>query len=545
MIAFLRNITILQRLLAMLGMAALGTMMFAYQSISEQRANLIEQKWQQAEQQLETILAVIDAERDLVRTGKITEEEAKTTTLELIRNVRFGAAGYFLILGADGDFLMHPTIPKLEGTSYLSYTTTDGQRPFAPLQRRINSQQVSKIEYPFLNPKTREDESKLTVAKAFPEWGWMIATGTYTGEIDATMRDVLWSYVIILGSIALPIFAAFLLINHSITKPINDILQALKDISEGDGDLSKTLSADGKDEVSDVAREFNTFVAKIGELVRGMRPVTDTLHAQANTLNESVAAASVSADSLYKETDSVATAINQMVATTHEMANNTQQAADAAEHAKSQAETTNDLVMNTITASHTLGGEVRKATATTRQLAQHSSQIGSILEVIRGIAEQTNLLALNAAIEAARAGTHGRGFAVVADEVRALANRTQDSTDEIQKIIENIQQAVGDVTESNEQTQLQSDTLEQHAQQAGIALEQILAAVATISDMNTQLASATEEQSLVTTEINRNISRISELSSESLETNQQNSQSSDNLHQVSNEIGGLIQQFKV
>ncbi|MGS0730040.1 methyl-accepting chemotaxis protein, partial [Shewanella sp. 0m-11] len=201
-------------------------------------------------------------------------------------------------------------------------------------------------------------------------------------------------------------------------------------------------------------------------------------------------------------------AINQMLSTTQEMASNTNQAAEAANSVKHQAQQSMSMMDATLDNSMHLADELKNAQQITHALGSSSSQIGNILDVIRGIADQTNLLALNAAIEAARAGSHGRGFAVVADEVRALANRTQDSTNEIQNIIKEIQSGVNSVVASNEQNQSQSQQVQTQAKEVSDSLTDILGLIAHISDMNTQLASATEEQSIVTEEINRNICSI-------------------------------------
>ncbi|MGI1934976.1 methyl-accepting chemotaxis protein, partial [Shewanella oncorhynchi] len=245
------------------------------------------------------------------------------------------------------------------------------------------------------------------------------------------------------------------------------------------------------------------------------------------------------------ETGSVATAVNQMLSTTHEMASNTQQAADAANSVKEQAQQSQVVIDNTVSNTEKLVAELKASEVITQKLGVASQQIGSILDVIRSIAEQTNLLALNAAIEAARAGTHGRGFAVVADEVRALATRTQDSTNEIQKIISEIQSGVGSVMKSNNQTQLQSDELQAQAHEAGKAMAAILQLIAHISDMNTQLASATEEQSLVTEEINRNICNISELTEVSVKANESNSHAAQSLQDISQDMSRTLGQFKI
>lgn len=340
-------------------------------------------------------------------------------------------------------------------------------------------------------------------------------------------------------------FGFFLVLNHSISSPLKEAIAAMRDIAEGEGDLTKRLPTKGKDEVVDLAIAFNLFVNKINLLVAELKPAGEEINQDAQRLLNAVGESNASVDHLHQETSSVATAINEMLSTTHEMASNTQQAADAANSVKDQAQNSKAQMDNTVLHTEKLVEELRSSEAITHNLGQSSDQIGSILDVIRGIADQTNLLALNAAIEAARAGTHGRGFAVVADEVRALANRTQDSTNEIQKIIADIQGGVASVMTSNSETQQQSEQLQVQAKEVGDALGEILGLIGHISDMNTQLASATEEQSLVTEEINRNICSITELSEVSVQTNESNQRAAESLQKISKDSARLLGQFKV
>jgi methyl-accepting chemotaxis protein len=296
--------------------------------------------------------------------------------------------------------------------------------------------------------------------------------------------------------------------------------------------------------VSLLADAFNEFVAKIATALQQMKPLGLDLNTDAGQLMNAVQESNESADHIHKEIASVATAINQMLSTTREMAGNTQQAADAATSVKQQALQGKQTMENTLEGCRTLASELQSSASLTLALGHASEKIGSILEVIRSIADQTNLLALNAAIEAARAGEHGRGFAVVADEVRALATRTQESTNEIHTIIAEIQHGVDSVMKSNQLTQKESQELQQHAQNTNAAVEKILQLVAAISDMNTQLASATEEQSLVTEEINRNISNISELTEVSVQANASNSHAAADMGKISQQMAAALGQFK-
>ncbi|MFQ6371022.1 methyl-accepting chemotaxis protein [Shewanella sp. YIC-542] len=540
----LRQLTILQRLILMLVMAAIGTLCFASFSIKEQYDNLIIQKWAQNDALLNSGLSLIKAQRLQVQAGQLSQAQAQQQILHLFDNMRFSDDGYYIVVGSDGTILSDNQNPKLVGTAIAALQTADGQRPFVQLLQKAKAAGSATLTYRYHNPATGQDEQKLTEARHDPLWGWSLLTGSYVSDINATMKTVSLHYLVIMLGISLPIFAFFLVLNQSITHPINDAIRAMRDIAKGDGDLRQRLQSTGKDEVAQLARAFNDFVAKIAGALQQMTPLGQALNTDAGQLMNAVQESNQSADHVHKEIASVATAINQMLSTTREMASNTQQAADAAMRVKQQALSGKSTMAQTLSGCHALADELQSAAQLTLALGQASQKIGNILEVIHAIADQTNLLALNAAIEAARAGSHGRGFAVVADEVRALANRTQESTNEIHHIIADIQGGVDGVMLSNQNTQKQSQQLQQHAQNANTAMEEILQLVAAISDMNTQLASATEEQSSVTEEINRNVNNISALTEVSLQANVSNRQAATNMGDISEQMATALGQFR-
>ncbi|MGI2065397.1 methyl-accepting chemotaxis protein [Shewanella sp. MF08487] len=545
MITFLRRFTILQRLMMMLLMAALGTVCFASFSIKEQYSNLIEQKWLQIDGQLSNVLSIIDAYHQDAIKGRFNEDGAKKAAANLINQTRYSGSGYFIVIDDKNQILAHGDNASLVGTSALNFKLPNGTNPLATMLPLARAQSKTTLEYPIANPMTRAIEDKLAQASYYPQWGWTVITGAYLSDVKASLQSIIIDYLIIMFLISVPIFAFFLVLNRSITSPLNDAIDALENIAQGEGDLSQRISTQGKDEVAHLARAFNLFAQKIGDMVGQLQPLGQALDTDAKQLLIAVEESNQSTDHIYKETSSVATAINQMLSTTHEMASNTQQAADAANSVKHQAQQSQIVIDNTVNNTEKLVAELKASEVITQKLAVASQQIGNILDVIRSIADQTNLLALNAAIEAARAGTHGRGFAVVADEVRALATRTQASTNEIQNIISEIQSGVSSVMKSNNQTQLQSDELQAQAYEAGKAMAAILQLIAHISDMNTQLASATEEQSLVTEEINRNICNISELTEVSVKANESNRYAAQSLQDISQGMSGTLGQFKI
>ncbi|CAM3960058.1 methyl-accepting chemotaxis protein [Shewanella aquimarina] len=545
MLAILRRFTILQRLIFMLVLAAIGTFVFASFSINEQRNNLIKQKWLQNDAQLSTLLSVVDTHYRQTQQNKLTPEDAKREAANLVNQIQYGESGFFLLFDQDHTLLANGAAPDKLGIKPSALTSQMGGNSLDKLLDNAAASGVAKARMEMRNPVTGEREEALMEARTFPAWQWTLVTTSYMSDVNDTTISVMYNYLGIMLLISVPIFAFFLVLNHSISSPLNQAIDAMKDIAEGEGDLTKRLPTKGKDEVVALAIAFNNFVGKINKMVADLQPVGQDLNQDADRLFNAVAESNASVDHLHQETSSVATAINQMLSTTHEMASSTQQAADAANSVKQQAQDSKQQMDGTVENTHKLVQELKNAESITQHLGVSSEQIGSILDVIRGIADQTNLLALNAAIEAARAGAHGRGFAVVADEVRALANRTQDSTNEIQKIITDIQNGVTNVMHSNSDTQSQSVELQQQAQAVGDSLNTILELIAHISDMNTQLASATEEQSLVTEEINRNICSITELSEVSVKANESNRMAAESLRQISQTSAKILGQFKV
>jgi methyl-accepting chemotaxis protein len=243
------------------------------------------------------------------------------------------------------------------------------------------------------------------------------------------------------------------------------------------------------------------------------------------------------------ETAQVATAMNEMVATVQEVAKNTGEAAHAAEVSDEKTKAGKALVVETRSTIHNLAGEVERSAEVIDQLKGDSEKINSIMDVISGIAEQTNLLALNAAIEAARAGEQGRGFAVVADEVRTLAQRTQDSTSEIRDMIEHLQSGIGDAVSVMARGRDQAGTAVSQADETGLALDSILESVATIHQMNIQIATAAEEQNAVAEEMNRNVVTINELSEHSTLASREVATSGQELADMAKKLKELVTQF--
>ncbi len=335
------------------------------------------------------------------------------------------------------------------------------------------------------------------------------------------------------------------LIVSSVVKPLRCTLHALRDIVEGEGDLTRRLASGGRDEIGQLAQGFNKFAGLVHGIIREMAGYTGRLNESAERLAAVTEETGRGVEQQQRRTDDVVTAVSEMASTGREVAGNAGAAAEAAQNADAAANDGRQVVGQTIEVIDSLAQEVRRAGEVIHRLENDSESIGGVLDVIRGIAEQTNLLALNAAIEAARAGEQGRGFAVVADEVRTLASRTQESTAEIHGMIERLQGGAREAVKVMEQGSARADESVQQAARAGSALDAISEAVAVIKQMNEQIASAAEEQNAVAEEINTTVLAISEITEQTAAGAQQTASASNELNQLSEQLSGMVRQFKV
>lgn len=335
------------------------------------------------------------------------------------------------------------------------------------------------------------------------------------------------------------------LIARQIVVPLNRAVDAMNEIAEGDGDLTQRLDESGNNEISRLAHAFNSFAEKVRGMVSQVYGSTTQLASAAEEM--SLVMEETKRDTLQQqsETSQVVTAMNEMTATVQEVARHATEAASAASKADHASVDGKKVVLSTMNAIEALSSEVHSAANVISQLEKDSENIGTVLDVIKGIAEQTNLLALNAAIEAARAGEQGRGFAVVADEVRTLASRTQQSTQEIQTMIENLQVGAQSAVKVMDESRAKAEDSVTQAAKAGGSLEEITHSVSLINDMNTQIATAAEEQSAVAEEINRNIVNISEIVDRTADGASQTSIASEELASLAAQLQQLVNQFKV
>ncbi len=345
--------------------------------------------------------------------------------------------------------------------------------------------------------------------------------------------------------IALLVLAGLIsLFSRSIVNRLTEVDTLMKNIAQGNGDLTARLNISGSDEVALLATTFNKIIEKIHNTIVKVSGATTTLSSAASEMSEANGSTLDAIKRQQGEAEQMASAMNQMSSAVKEVAGNAASAAEAARGAEQEVAKGNRIVSESVTAIGQLADNVISARKVILKLESDSENIGTVLIVIKEIAEQTNLLALNAAIEAARAGEQGRGFAVVADEVRTLAQRTQQSTREIQQIIETLQEGADNAVKVMEQGDKQAQNSVKHSIAAGESLQSITAMIDTINDMNIQIVTAAKQQSMVTEEMGHSINTINQAAQDTAEEAQNINGSNTRLVKMVHDLEIIVDQFQ-
>lgn len=413
---------------------------------------------------------------------------------EMINNVDLFGAGYVFLVSSNGNTVTHPE---------QQYTG----RPMSEFLGGVDiTQNVRHVMLDHVSHML--DFSKIEGH----DWyvGAILNEQIAYQPVRALLSRSLWFAVLAV----VVSMGCLMMVLRALMKPLAQVNDAIENVASGEGDLTQRLPTDTDQEFAELANSFNLFTADLQKRIQDTQLIAQDILSGARISSENSEKTEESIHEQLVELEQLATAMNQMTSTAQDVASNAQNAAASARDAKQAAEHGSSVVVSTTNSIDELSSRIDSAVKETQELALAANNIESILKVISDISDQTNLLALNAAIEAARAGESGRGFAVVADEVRSLAQRTQHSTLEIQNMISQLQLGSRAVSDAMKLSMSTAESAVKQAHEANDEIQRIQNAIMQINDMNTQIAAAAEEQSLVAEEINNNTYRIKDLSSQ-------------------------------
>nr|WP_150128045.1 methyl-accepting chemotaxis protein [Pseudomonas frederiksbergensis] len=448
----------------------------------------------------------------------------------IINSLNFGGHGHAFIVSADGKILIHPDSKLVLKSLAEAYPA--GAPKISPGMKEVEVNGKSQfISFTHIN--------------GVPSADWYVALVLDQDAAFSMLSEFRTSAIIAMVIAVVIIITLLGMLIRVLMQPLLTMGRAMHDIAEGEGDLTKRLTIHGQDEFGALGTSFNRFVERIHTSIREVASATGQVNEVALRVVSASNSSMFNSDQQASRTSSVAAAINQLGAAAQEIAQNAALASQHSSDARSLAEDGQQVVDKTITAMQQLSAKISDSCGNIETLNSNTVNIGQILEVITSISQQTNLLALNAAIEAARAGEAGRGFAVVADEVRNLAHRTQDSAQQVQKMIEELQVGAREAVTIMTDSQRQSESSVGIANQAGERLGSVTQRIGEIDGMNQSVAAATEEQTAVVESINVDITEINTLNQEGVENLQSTLRACADLEQQAARLKQLVGSFRI
>lgn len=509
----------------------------------EYRSDLLKERKLQSNHAVSMAYSIIDHYQQQQAAGVLNQASAQKRALSALQAMRYDNDNYVWINDLDARMIMHPIKSELDGKDMSSFKDGQGKALFTNIANTARQKNEGYENYLWPRPGKSIAVEKISYFKLFEPWGWVIGTGVYVDDLDASFYSRLTEALVFLA-IVIP-FVVFLssIISRSITQPLSHMTEVMEKVAKGK--LMARIDINNQDELGDVSKAINHTLDIQQQLIQKLTNSSHHILSSAEQMASTTEQTSAGVKQQHGETQLLATAMQEMSATAQDVANNAQQTAEITVQAESTARLGDEIVKTTISAINDLAAQVQSQADVITKLEQDTLQVESILSVIRDISDQTNLLALNAAIEAARAGEQGRGFAVVADEVRVLAKRTSESTDQIQSLNDRLKNACQGAVSMMSNSHSEAQNCIDRAASAGEHLNDIVLNVQQIMEMNSAVAEVVQQQSQVAEEMSNNLNNISMIAEQTQGGATLTANNSEQLASLARELRQQVQHFQV
>ena len=467
--------------------------------------------------------------------------------LNAVTVAKYGNNGYFWIQDKEGKIIAHPKKTIIDTTTESTRLIADG----------IKGKNEALVKVVYENPTTKQHENKITYSRnIFPDWGWTIVTGVYENDIievqnsltevtENIFNEQVTSMITTASVLILLSFVIVIWIITAIMKNLRILKDRIDTLSTGEADLTSRIAIVNNDELSDISQSVNNFIMYLQSMMLDISKASSNITATTEQLNEQSIKSNSALLTHASETDQVVSAITEMSSTSESVAQNAADTSTNTQKANDEAILSKQIVAEASNSVIALVDEVDSASASINTMSNNTQEIIKALSVIGEIADQTNLLALNAAIEAARAGEQGRGFAVVADEVRSLAARTQTSTGEINQILATLSNDADNAVAAMDVTRTSCQRTAENTERVTESLDNMTNFIIHINDLSTQIATASEQQSVVTEEVSCNMTTINEMVQQLKMNGEETLDSTEKLTSANNQLDLLVKKFKL
>ncbi|WP_404418560.1 methyl-accepting chemotaxis protein [Marinospirillum sp.] len=513
----LRKLKINHRIWIINLLAVIGMLAVLAVALNRQYADMEDMTLDEVKAMVDAAEGVVDNYQQQASSGNLTEREAKEQAAAAVSSMIYGPDDdYVFIFARDGLTIAHPS-PDLRGNNMMDLEDVNG----VPLVRDMIEGAVRNdstvVRYHWNRVGSDVNSPKLSYARHYEEWDWVIATGVYIDDLDSKFLDSLIALITVAAIILVSMLVVAALIGRSIIRPIKETADAMKDISSGDGNLTVRLDEGGQDELSELTRHFNVFVTKIEDLVADIKEAVASI----TTASGEIAAGN---SDLSQRTEEQASSLEETASSLEQLTSAVKQNADNARQA-------DELSKDASRVASEGGDKARQVVATMEDISTSSEKIADITTLIDSIAFQTNILALNAAVEAARAGEQGRGFAVVASEVRVLAQRSASAAKEIKALIS---ESVDTVRSGSELVRETGDTI-----------EQIVISVRRVTDLMGEISAASDEQSQGIEQVNQAVIQMDDVTQQNAALVEEAAAAAESLEEQSQSLSDSVSAFKI